>query len=126
MKHSRYAILVIVTIAAIVTPTTDAVNLLLFSVPMCLLFFLGLFASYLLVLKRESRGPVAGVPEVAGGVPVPGGVRCGDRDEVSAMNFIFTTETQRRGETQSQNRRARRGQSAEGWLTQRSEGAEFR
>jgi sec-independent protein translocase protein TatC len=44
-----------VTIAAIVTPTTDAFNLMLFSVPMCLLFYLGLFASYLLVLKRESR-----------------------------------------------------------------------
>jgi sec-independent protein translocase protein TatC len=55
LKNSRYAILAIVTLAAIVTPTTDAVNLLLFSVPMCLLFFLGLFASYLLVLKRESR-----------------------------------------------------------------------
>lgn len=55
LKHSRYAILTIVTIASIVTPTTDAVNLILFSVPMCLLFYLGLFASYLLVLKRESR-----------------------------------------------------------------------
>lgn len=31
------------------------VNLTLFSLPMCLLFYLGLFASYLLVLKRESR-----------------------------------------------------------------------
>jgi sec-independent protein translocase protein TatC len=55
LKHSRYAILIIVTIAAIVTPTTDAFNLTLFSLPMCLLFFLGVFASYLLVLKRESR-----------------------------------------------------------------------
>jgi sec-independent protein translocase protein TatC len=55
LKHSRYAILIIVTIAAVVTPTTDAFNLTLFSVPMCLLFFLGVFASYLLVLKRESR-----------------------------------------------------------------------
>jgi sec-independent protein translocase protein TatC len=55
LKHSRYAILIIVTIAAIVTPTTDAFNLALFSLPMCLLFFLGVFASYLLVLKRESR-----------------------------------------------------------------------
>lgn len=31
------------------------VNLTLFSLPMCLLFYLGLFASCLLVLKRESR-----------------------------------------------------------------------
>lgn len=55
LKHSRYAIIIMVTIAAIVTPTTDVVNLMLFSAPMCLLFYLGLFASYLLVLKRESR-----------------------------------------------------------------------
>ena len=55
LKHSRYAILIIVTIAAVVTPTTDAFNLTLFSLPMCLLFFLGVFASYLLVLNRESR-----------------------------------------------------------------------
>ncbi len=55
LKNARYAILAIVTLAAIVTPTTDAVNLTMFALPMCLLFFLGLFASYLLVLKRESR-----------------------------------------------------------------------
>ncbi len=44
-------------LAAIVTPTTDAFNLMLFAVPMCLLFFLGIFLSYLLVLKREKRWP---------------------------------------------------------------------
>ena len=43
------------TIAAIITPTTDAFNLTLFSLPMCLLFFLGVLASCLLVFKRESR-----------------------------------------------------------------------
>jgi sec-independent protein translocase protein TatC len=55
LNHSRYAILAIVIIAAIVTPTPDAFNLMLFSVPMCMLFFLGIFASYLLVLRRENR-----------------------------------------------------------------------
>jgi sec-independent protein translocase protein TatC len=55
LSHSRYAILAIVILAAFVTPTPDAVNLMLFAVPVCLLFFLGLFASYLLVLKRENR-----------------------------------------------------------------------
>jgi sec-independent protein translocase protein TatC len=55
LNHSRYAILAIVIIAAIVTPTPDVFNLMLFAVPMCLLFFLGIFASYLLVLKRENR-----------------------------------------------------------------------
>lgn len=55
LSHSRYAILAIVIIAAIVTPTPDVFNLMLFAVPMCMLFFLGVFASYLLVLRRENR-----------------------------------------------------------------------
>ena len=45
----------IVILAAIITPTPDFFNLMLFAVPMCMLFFLGVFASYLLVLKREGR-----------------------------------------------------------------------
>ena len=53
LGHSRYAILAIVVIAAIVTPTPDVFNLMLFAVPMCALYFVGIFASYLLVLKRE-------------------------------------------------------------------------
>ena len=55
LSHSRYAILVIFVIAAIVTPTPDVFNLMLFAVPMCLLFYVGIFASYLLVLHRENR-----------------------------------------------------------------------
>ena len=46
---------VIVALAAIVTPTPDVFNLMLFSVPMCLLYFIGVFASYLLVLHREDQ-----------------------------------------------------------------------
>jgi sec-independent protein translocase protein TatC len=55
VKHSRYAILGIVVLAAVVTPTPDVFNMMLFAVPMCLLFFIGVFASYLLVLKREGK-----------------------------------------------------------------------
>jgi len=55
LNHSRYAILIIFVIAAIVTPTPDVFNLMLFATPMCLLFFVGIFASYLLVLSREGR-----------------------------------------------------------------------
>ena len=55
MRHSRYAILIIVIIAAIVTPTPDVFNLMLFAIPMCALYFVGVFASYLLVLRREGR-----------------------------------------------------------------------
>jgi sec-independent protein translocase protein TatC len=55
MNHSRYAILIIFIIAAVVTPTPDVFNLMLFALPMCLLFYIGIFASYLLVLHRENR-----------------------------------------------------------------------
>ncbi|MFB3777369.1 MAG: twin-arginine translocase subunit TatC [Bryobacteraceae bacterium] len=55
LRNTRYAILIIVIIAAVVTPTPDIFNLMLFAVPMCGLFFVGVFASYLLVLHREKR-----------------------------------------------------------------------
>ena len=55
IAHSRYAILAITIIAAVVTPTPDVFNMMLFAVPMCLLFYFGIFASYLLVLHREHR-----------------------------------------------------------------------
>jgi sec-independent protein translocase protein TatC len=55
LENSRYAVLVIVLIAAVVTPTPDIFNLLIFAVPMVLLYFIGLFASYLLVLNREGK-----------------------------------------------------------------------
>lgn len=54
-SHSRYAVLGIVILAAIITPTPDIVNLMLFSVPMVVLYFVGVFASYLLVLSRENQ-----------------------------------------------------------------------
>jgi sec-independent protein translocase protein TatC len=55
LRNSRYAVLAIVVLAAIVTPTPDVFNLMLFALPMCALFFVGVFASYLLVMKREGR-----------------------------------------------------------------------
>jgi sec-independent protein translocase protein TatC len=55
LRHSRYAILGIVILAAVITPTPDIFNLMIFAVPMCILFFVGLFASYLLVLNREDK-----------------------------------------------------------------------
>lgn len=55
LENSRYAILAIVVVAAVITPTPDIFNLLLFALPMVLLFFVGVFASYLLVLNREGQ-----------------------------------------------------------------------
>ncbi|MBC7928005.1 MAG: twin-arginine translocase subunit TatC [Bryobacteraceae bacterium] len=53
LANSRYAILGIVIVAAVITPTPDVFNLMLFSLPMVLLYFVGIFASYLLVRSRE-------------------------------------------------------------------------
>jgi sec-independent protein translocase protein TatC len=55
ISHSRYAILGIFILAAIVTPTPDVFNMMLFAMPMCVLFYIGIFAGYLLVLNRENR-----------------------------------------------------------------------
>jgi sec-independent protein translocase protein TatC len=55
IQHSRYAILIIVIIAAVVTPTPDVFNLTLVAVPMIALYFVGVFAAYLLQLNREGR-----------------------------------------------------------------------
>lgn len=55
VRNARYAILIIVMIAAIITPTPDVYNLMLISLPMTALFFVGVFASYLLWLSREEK-----------------------------------------------------------------------
>jgi sec-independent protein translocase protein TatC len=55
LRHSRYAILIIVIVAAIITPTPDVFNLMLFAVPMCLLYFVGVLAGLALVMRREGR-----------------------------------------------------------------------
>lgn len=55
IRNSRYAILLITILAAVVTPTPDVVNLTIFAVPMILLYFVGVFAGWVLVLNREGR-----------------------------------------------------------------------
>lgn len=55
IRHSRYAVLAITILAAVVTPTPDVFNMMIFAVPMVLLFFIGVFASHLLVLRREGK-----------------------------------------------------------------------
>lgn len=53
VDNSRYAILGIVVLAAIVTPTPDAFNLTIFAVPMILLYFVGVFAGWIFVMRRD-------------------------------------------------------------------------
>jgi len=55
VRHSRYVILAIVLLAAVITPTGDVFNLAIFATPMIVLFYVGILASYMLVLRREKR-----------------------------------------------------------------------
>jgi sec-independent protein translocase protein TatC len=55
LRHSRYAILAIVIAAAIITPTPDVFNLMLFAIPMCALYFVGVFCGLALVMRREGK-----------------------------------------------------------------------
>jgi sec-independent protein translocase protein TatC len=54
LRHSRYAILAIVIIAAIATPTPDVFDQMLFAIPACATYFLGIFASFLMINARAS------------------------------------------------------------------------
>ena len=55
LDNVRYAILIIFVLAAVITPTPDVFNMILFAGPMVLLFYVGIIASYLFVMKREGR-----------------------------------------------------------------------
>ncbi len=69
LRNVRYAILAIFAIAAIVTPTPDVFNLVLFAMPMCGLFFVGIAAAWILEMRREERRfPWAKALTWAGGV----------------------------------------------------------
>ena len=55
LRNVRYAVLIMFIAAAIITPTPDPLTMTLFAGPMILLYFLGIAASWLLVLRREGR-----------------------------------------------------------------------
>ena len=55
-KNMRYAILIISVVAAIITPTPDAMTMLIFMVPMILLYFVGIgVAAFVVYRKRRSE-----------------------------------------------------------------------
>src|ERR1700684_2976899 len=62
--NSKYAILVIAIIAAIITPTPDALTMLVVMAPMVVLYFAGIGVSALVVGKRNRRlaAAAAGTP----------------------------------------------------------------
>jgi sec-independent protein translocase protein TatC len=51
-KNLRYAILIIAVVAAIVTPTPDAMTMLVFMAPMVGLYFIGIGVAALVVRKK--------------------------------------------------------------------------
>jgi sec-independent protein translocase protein TatC len=53
--NSKYAILIIAIIAAIVTPTPDALTMLIFMAPMIVLYFVGIGVSAIVVGRRKKR-----------------------------------------------------------------------
>jgi sec-independent protein translocase protein TatC len=55
IQNTKYAVLVITVVAAIVTPTPDAVTMLLVMSVMTLLYFVGVGVSWLVVRRKERR-----------------------------------------------------------------------
>src|SRR5246500_5651008 len=54
-KNIRYAILVIAIVAAVITPTPDAMTMLIFMAPMVGLYFVGIAVSAIVVRRRERQ-----------------------------------------------------------------------
>ena len=54
-RNSRYAVVGLALVAAVISPTQDVVSLALLLIPMCALYFAGVLASYGVVFYREGR-----------------------------------------------------------------------
>jgi sec-independent protein translocase protein TatC len=67
-KNIRYAILIIAVVAAIITPTPDAMTMLIFMAPMIGLYFVGIAVSAVVTRKRDRR-LAAEAAEAAAGQP---------------------------------------------------------
>ncbi len=55
LRNFRYAFLIIVIIAAAITPTSDVVNMMIFAAPLMGLYFLGVGLSYIVMYARRKR-----------------------------------------------------------------------
>ncbi|HUL16888.1 MAG TPA: twin-arginine translocase subunit TatC [Terriglobales bacterium] len=55
VQNSKYAILLITIAAAVLTPTPDALTMLIFMAPMIGLYFVGVAVSWVVVRRRERR-----------------------------------------------------------------------
>jgi sec-independent protein translocase protein TatC len=55
-EYRRYVYVALFAIAAVVTPTTDAVSLLMVAVPLIVCYEIGVLGSYLIAFKRSTKG----------------------------------------------------------------------
>jgi sec-independent protein translocase protein TatC len=53
LKNFRYAMVIITIVAAIITPSPDATTMLIFMAPMIVLYFLGVWVSYITLKKKD-------------------------------------------------------------------------
>jgi sec-independent protein translocase protein TatC len=58
-RNLRYSILAIFVVAAIVTPTTDILNMCLFAAPMIALYAVSIGVAWLVNRSQDSRNPVS-------------------------------------------------------------------
>jgi sec-independent protein translocase protein TatC len=65
-RNIRYAILVIAVVAAIITPTPDAMTMLIFMAPMIGLYFVGIAVSAVVTRKRDRRLAAEAAESAAG------------------------------------------------------------
>jgi len=59
LDNFRYAILIITILAAVITPTTDIPNMMLFAIPMVALYLLGVLFSKIVVSRRDKHKKAA-------------------------------------------------------------------
>ena len=60
IKNFRYALLVITILAAVLTPTPDALTMILFMSVLVALYFIGVAVSWVVVRKKKQREAAAG------------------------------------------------------------------
>jgi sec-independent protein translocase protein TatC len=59
IKNFRYALVIITIVAAVVTPSPDATTMLIFMAPMILLYFVGVWVSYLVLRRKRAEEKAA-------------------------------------------------------------------
>jgi sec-independent protein translocase protein TatC len=59
IQNTKYAVLVITVVAAVVTPTPDAVTMLLVMGVMTVLYFIGVAVSWVVVRRRDRQAAEA-------------------------------------------------------------------